>query len=378
MSFAVIGLTVGVVGQLSAAEDAEDAAHSAASRAFANGEHRRQVAEYNASIFTDHATRLRNEQVGRLNEVAGINITRFEEDRTTNVGRIEEALGINTGRFSFAQALDTSRANQDFERVATELNLDAAKDIDQIKEIVGEVVSRLGRKAGDVATTGFEAESDLRMEIAQDVSNQRSFYAAGNIVISTGTPMRMQLDTQQQGEVHAQRIRRDYRIQVRDLKDNASDALRDALFQIEDIQTSANRSVRDLKITKDRKVDDINLTTGWQLEDLHRSAGNDLDDINNTTDLRIEDTSRNLGYDLSDIEFEASQLDQQATLTMLQGDAEFDAGVNRAEAFEQAGDDAFTSGVLAAGGSFIGGVSNIWFSSDSAAVVDSVADVDKT
>ena len=363
----VVGTAVNVAGKIDAAEDAEDAYHANSKISEANAEHRREVAEYNAAIFRDQAARVRNEMVGRLNEVAGINIARTQDDADTNTRRIEEALGINTGRFSTSANIDKIRLNEDYKQFAEELNLDADRDIGRITEIANETVSRLGRRAADTATTGFQVENDLREQVAQDVSSQRSVYAAGNVVVSSGTPMSMQIDTLQRGEVQAQRIRRDYRIQVRDLKDNASDVMRDAFFKIEDINTNVDRSIADAGRDTFRAVVDINRTTAMKLDDLYREAGYKTEDINRETDLRINDLSRNLGYDLSDTEFEAKKLDQQANLTLLQGDAEFEAGMNISKAQADAGDDAYTGGLISAAGSLAGGVSNIWYANNSAA-----------
>lgn len=363
----VVGTVINVAGQVSAAEDAEDAYHAQAASTYANAQHRKLVAEYNAGIFTEQAGRLRNEMVDRLNEVAGVNISRIKEEQVTNVGRIEEALGINVGRFTFVSDVGKERLTEDFERLASELNMDAEKDIDRITEVSQESVSRLGRRAKDVSTTGFEIESDLRQEIAQDVSAQRSFYAAGNVVVTSGTPMRLQTDSYQQGEVQAQRIRRDYRIKVQDLEDTASDVMRDALFQVEDIETETLRRTGKAARETGREVEDINTTLAWNLGDLQRTAGYQIEDIDTNTDIRLTDIERTQGYDLSDTEFEALKLDQQATLTLIQGDAELAAGVNRAAALEQAGEDVFAGGITTAVGSGLTGVASAWYTSQSTA-----------
>jgi hypothetical protein len=181
----------------------------------------------------------------------------------------------------------------------------------------------------------------------------------------------------QQGEVQAQRIRRDYQIQVTDLKDRASDTARDALYQIEDIYTETTRAVEELGIERDRglfdaaqrrdrtledihvdatrgiddlrteytqKIEDSNVTAGYDLEDLHLLAGRTLEDLNYNTDIAITDLSRNHGYDLSDITFRADELDLRADITQELGTAEFAAGVNQAAAYSQAGSDAITAG----------------------------------
>ena len=324
-----------------------------------------------------------------MNEVAGVNITRVEDDRSTNTSRIAESLGINVDRLNEEGSRQLTRiasdrtqvfarANEDNQLMAERLGLDAEKDIGRITEVTHEVTRRMARRAGDVATTGFNVENDFREEVEQEVSAERAFYAAGNIVLSSGTPASMQLDKYTRGEVQAQRIRRDYSLQVRDIKDNASDVMRDALYQVEDIRTETarritdgnrevGRIVSDAQRSASRSEFDISQTLAFSLSDLHRESGYQVTDINNNADIRIADTSRNLGYDLSDNDFEATKLDQQATLTMLQGDAEFAGLMNQSRAQATAGDDAFTGGLLSAGGTLIGGVANAWYTSQSAA-----------
>ena len=396
----IAGGVISLAGGIDAAEDAEDAFHKQAANAQLEAAHRKKVAEFNAAVFTANAIRLREEMAGRLNEVAGVNIVRLQDTRITNVNRIGrdrrtdlgrtsdardltierlgDALGVGTERITLVSDKDRARITEDFERLADELSMDATRDIDRIKEVVTESVTRIGRRAGDVATTGFEIENDLRQQIAQDVSSQRSFYAAGNIIVNTGTPMRLQVDAYQQGEIRAQRIRRDYKIQVRDLKDTASDNLRTALFQVEDIRTETSRRFEAGFRLAERGTEDINLTEVFKLSDLYRSTNIAVEDVNLETDFRlddirltadrktvdinlltttsIDDIDRTLGYDLSDNDFKAVQLDQQATLTLMQGDAAVIAGENRADALEQAGEDAFFGGVTSAVGEFISNI----------------------
>ncbi len=211
-----IGTGATVLGQVNAAEDAEDAYHAQSMISAANAQHRREISRYNASIFTEQATRLRNEQIGRLNEVAGINIERLDESRSINSDRVYQALGINTERVTHNQNLSVTRANQDAERVVgyakqdiarvtgradsdfmrtvQRTNKDRDRNIKRIEEVASETIKRLGRRASEVATRGFEEEGDFRKSVMQRVSSQRSFFAAGNIVISSGTPMSLQLD----------------------------------------------------------------------------------------------------------------------------------------------------------------------------------------
>ncbi len=451
----VVGTVLGVAGGFSAAEDAEDAYHAQASDVFLNAQHRKEVAEYNAAIYIDNALRLRNEMVGRLNEVAGVNIGRFEADKLTNITRLqgaretnvvrlqeerergitraqldretdvdrlntvrnrtitrtEDVLGIGTGRFQLIADRDKGRLSEDFARLAAELNMDAERDIDRITEISEESVVRFGRRAKNVATTGFEIESDLRTEIARDISSQRAYYATGNIVVNSGTPMRLQTDAYQQGEIQAQRIRRDYRIKVQDLKDTASDTLREALFEVEDIRTDTSRRFDQAFRETSRITEDINTTLTFNLSDLYRNAGIEIEDINFDTDIRLIDINRtagrtiedidiiaglqisdinleidtrvgdiitettrrtgdislNLGYDLSDTEFNAKKMDQEAALTLIQGDAELAAGVNRAAALEQAGSGALAAGTLTALGGGLTDVASTWYTADSLA-----------
>lgn len=413
----VVGTTIKVGSDFAAAEDAEDAYHAQSQISAANAKHRREIAEYNAGVFREQATRLRNEMAGRLNEVAGINIGRLQDDReintdrlletrSTNIARLEEALGLNASRSILTTEQAQQRViqdrtfileqlNQDHKILADRLGLDAEKDIGRIQQVTAEVVRRLGRRASEVAVTGFEVENDFREEIEQEVASQQTFYAAGNVVVNSGTPMKMKVDTYQRGEVMAQRIRRDYSIRVQELEDTASDAMRDALFQVDDIRTETSRRISDSRRLTNRaggeatrqagrELVDLNQTLAWTLDDLYKEAGyriGDIDkqtgqqifDINRSTDMRITDISRNLGYDLSDTLFEANKLDQQATLTMIQGDAEFSALMNQSDAQAQAGKDAFIGGTLGAIGNGIAGVSNIWYTAESLANSASVA-----
>lgn len=429
---AAIGTAVGVAGQLSAAEDAEDAYNEQARISRLNAEHQRKVAEFNANIFKENAARLRTVQTGRLVDTASLNISRLMLDRDVNIGRLQEGLDINSGRLLSSTGLnlsrieeDTSRtvyqagtdfnryikrvaqdrslvmnrANQDFGTLSGDVLQDEERQVSRTTEVANEVIRRLGRQATETAVRGFEQENDFRKEVVFRVSQQRAFYAAGNVVVSTGTPAMLQLDTVQQGEMQARRIRRDYRIQVQDLQDRATDTMRDALYRVEDIRSEAARAVRDLGINRDRllqdadieaayrgedlvvnrdravdetmresgrQTDDLLQTTAYQLGDLYREAGYQIDDINFETDTRIQDTETRLGYDLSDNFYEADVLDHRALLTLMQGDAAFAAGINMAAAQEQAGSDARFNGVVTAIGNGIAGVSSIWYSPESA------------
>lgn len=406
----VIAAAVSVGTALSGAEDAEDAYHAQGQSALLNAQHRQAVANEQAHTFRRNAERIRNEQIRRLNETHAINVGRLGYDRDQGIYRITEDVAVNDARLRGEQdrqvgrityATDTAaariyedvarystqakqdysivaeRLNADYERITGQIIEDGVRDINRIGEVTGEVVRRLGRRATETAVRGFEEENDYRQELAFRVSQQRSFYAAGNVVINTGTPASLQLDMMQQGEVRAQRIRRDYHIQVTELKDQASDRVRDALYQIEDIYTEANRAVNELGIERDRglqdatirrdralgelhtdatrgiqdlqteytnRVEDINVTTAHQLEDLHVLAGRNLEDLNRDTDIQISDLSRNLGYDVSDYTFQADELDLQATITEDLGHADYAAGVNQHNASKQAGSDALTAG----------------------------------
>ena len=419
-----VGTGLNILGDLSAAEDAEDRYHAQAQASYANAQHRREVAEYNAAVIRDQAMRLRGEMANRLNEVAGINIGRIAVDAETNVSRLQTSYLTNVGRINtgletdvtrtaIGAALGLERIDQDQGLIIDRINEmaditinrargdtedfigrteeDLSRAVSRIKEITQETISRLGRRASEVVTTGFEIENDMREQTEQAVAQTQAFYAAGNIVISSATPASMQMDEYQRGEVMAQRIRRDYAFQARDLQELASDNLRDALFQIDDLKTAAERAtgdaqrdllrtvldtntsrfqtITDANIDADRSRTDLALTTAWSLTDLYQDAGWKLQDLTNETDVRISDirrnastqildTSRELGYDLSDLSYQADQLDQEAVLTLMQGDQQYAAEMNNAAAFEAAGDDALQAGVFNAFGSATSGLAN--------------------
>jgi hypothetical protein len=381
-----------VGGQLAAAEDAEDAAHGQSMISRAKAQHDREIAAKNADIFRKNAERIRNEEVRRLRESAGLDIGRLDQARHDNIERIQTDVRTIGQRIDFATdvqaeriygdytrysqranyeySMVADRLNEDYQRISGQIVSDANTDINRISEVTNEVIRRIGRRAVETATRGFEEENDYRKELAFRVSSQRSFYAAGNVVVNTGTPASLQLDMMQQGEVQAQRIRRDYQFRVTELHESATDTARDALYQIEDIRTEANRAVEQLGIQRDRgitdaayrrdttledlevqgrrAIKDLQVTRAWQIEDLHLEGGRQIDDINVNTDLRIADISRNLGYDVSDAMFQADQLDLQAEITLAGGEAAYAAGMNQADAYSSAGDDALTAGYLGA------------------------------
>lgn len=365
---AIAGAVIGIGASLSSAEDAEDAYHKQATIDYQAGQKAKEVAEYNAGVFRENALRIRNEQIARINDTYTVNHERTYESLNTNIARLDWAADQNasrlvddyeryTGTAGREYSIVADRLNSDFSRISGQIVSDANKNIGQIDQVTNEAIRRLGRKAVESATEGFETENDYRQDVLFRISEQRSYYAAGNVLLNTGTPASLQLDMKQQGEVQALRIRRDYAIRVQDLHDTADDTARDALFKIDDIRTSANRAVNELDIktfrgledSKNRLTDeltdlttkgirqynDIETTRAWQVTDLHAEANRGIIDV---------DTG--LAYDISDAMAEADNLDQQAVLAEMQGDAAAIAGVNRAGANRTAGNDAISNGYI--------------------------------
>lgn len=348
MSWVAVAVAgVSAVGQLKAGSDAKKAADKNADIAIADATHRKEVSEYNAKILKEQAERLRNEQVARLNEVAGINTGRITEDMEINIGRISEAYQTNVSRLLKSSTTSINRVIED-----------SLIKSAQVQEKADTTVRRLERDAATQVEIGSEEENKIRRIAAETISSTRAFYGARNIVIDSGTPAALQIDAARMGEVDALRMRRNYRLKAQAILEQASDVKRDALWEIGDINRVAAYQLTDLRET-----------AGNQLIDLTRDMSYTTSDINRTGNQQLSDINRNLGYDLSDNEFEATKLDQQAALTLLQGDAALSAGINRSEAYKDAGTNAFTQGVLGAVGAVIPQINPKWLTSNSSANV---------
>lgn len=348
MSFApLISALVTGAGIFKSGSDAKKAAEKNADIAIADAMHRKEVSEYNASILTDQAKRLRNEQVARLNEVAGINTGRITEDMEINIGRINEAYGINVSRLLKSSTTEINRVLED-----------SLIKSARIQEKADTTVRRLERDAATQVQIGSEEENKIRRIAAETISSTRAFYGARNIVIDSGTPAALQIDAARMGEVDALRMRRNYRLKAQSILEQAADVKRDALWEVGDVNRVAAYQLQDLREA-----------AGNQLTDLTREMQYTTSDINRVGNQQLSDINRNLGYDLSDNEFEATKLDQQAALTILQGDAALSAGINRSEAYKDAGANAFTQGILGAVGAVIPQINPKWLTSNSSANV---------
>lgn len=304
-----IGLGLQAFGMFKSSKDSKKAAREQALISMKEAQHRREVALYNADILRDQALRLRTSQVARINESSGINVGRLEEVAGLNKSRIEQAASTTAGRIEEAAAIN---------------------------------VSRLEREKGQTYVAGTEAENELREGVGQLISGQRAAYAAGNIVVDSGTPASLQMGSARQGEVDALRIRKSYRLAAEQIGEQIGDIKREREYALQDIASQTSQ-----------QIGDIDRTTGYQISDINR----------------------NKGYDLSDAEFEATKLDQQAALTILSGDAELVAGVNRADAYKDAGSNAYKAGILNTVGTIAAGIDPKWFNSSSAAnapIVESV------
>lgn len=377
---------------------------------------------------TGRLTETQEREGGKLNSDLVRTVGRWNTDRYESLDEVNRNSVKVSGRLNDGARLASERIVEDAiegkGRISTERDI----AIDRTKGVTDDAIKADGKEATETATAGFEEESGLRSEVNQEISSNRVFYGAGNVVIDSGTPASLRMDSQQQGEVSALRIRRDYRIRVENLEQNAKDSIRDALFQIDGLKRQAGYDISDIDKESSRSLFDVGQTTAWQLEDLYEQAGYDIadinkqanrgvndvtrltartlddlnrttsegladlktstddqkydlnfetdlsisdnltatadqiSDINSATDLQLDDINRNLGYDLSDVEFEADKLDQQAALTLIQGNADYAAGVNQADAFDKAGNDAITNGVLNAVATGVGVVADSWYS----------------
>jgi len=359
----LIGLVSAAVGAASAIKggrDAKKAAKDAARASIAEAMQRKQVAEYNATVLREQATRYRNEMVNRLKESSSINVGRLTEDFDINTFRLNEAYNLNVSRLSQSADRDTFRTVGDTVTGVARTQEDALLSSARVQEVADTTVRRLERDATQEIVYGAEDENQVRRLAAESISATRAFYGARNIVIDSGTPAALQVDAARMGEVDALRVRRNYRIKAEALLERAADVKRDALWQIGDINRVAAYSVTDIRKEGGRNLEDIMLTTGQQIQDMTRDWGYNISDTKRVTDQQIADIGRNLGYDLSDTEYEATKLDQQAALVILQGDADMAAGLNRADAYKTAGDNAMTQGYLKAAASVISQVDPKW------------------
>lgn len=356
----LIAAGIAGVASLKAGSDAKKANKAAARASLAEAMHRKQVAEYNASILKEQAGRFRNEMVNRLKESSSINVGRLTEDLDINTFRMNEAYNLNMQRLG-------QSANRDMFRVvgATATGVgrtqeDALLKSARTQEVADTTVRRLERDAGQEIIYGSEEENKVRRVAAESISATRAFYGARNIVIDSGTPAALQIDAARMGEVDSLRVRRNYRIRAEALLERAADVKRDALWQIGDINRVAAYTVSDIRREAGQNLEDLMTTTGQQTADMTRDWQYNTADMARTTTQTIDDLGRTLGYDLSDTEFEATKLDQQAALVILQGDAELAAGQNRADAYKTAGSNAMTQGLLGAVGAIVPQIDPKW------------------
>jgi hypothetical protein len=397
-------MAVGAAGALKAGRDSKKAAKAAARASIVEAMHRKKVAEYNATVLREQATRYRNEMVNRLKESSSINVGRLTEDLDINTFRLNEAYNLNISRLSQDTSRDIGRIDQDTSRDIGRIDQDTSRDTFRVvgdaatdvsrtqedallksartQEVADTTVRRLERDAAQQVVYGSEDENQIRRLAAETISSTRAFYGARNIVIDSGTPAALQVDAARMGEVDALRVRRNYRIKAEALLENAADIKRDALWQIGDINRVAAYSITDIRKETGRNLEDIFTYSARERGDILTAAGRDKADLiqsstqtsqdltrnwgYNTSDTKrvteqqLADIGRNLGYDLSDTEYEATKLDQQAALVILQGDADMAAGLNRADAYKTAGDNAMTQGILNAAGSVISQVDPKW------------------
>jgi hypothetical protein len=357
---ALVGAAVSAASAIKGGRDAKKAAKDAARTSIAEAMQRKQVAEYNATVLREQATRYRNEMVNRLKESSSINVGRLTEDFDINTFRLNEAYNLNVSRLGQSADRDTFRTVGDTATGVARTQEDALLNSARVQEVADTTVRRLERDATQEIVYGAEDENQIRRLAAENISATRAFYGARNIVIDSGTPAALQVDAARMGEVDALRVRRNYRIKAEALLERAADVKRDALWQIGDINRVAAYSVTDIRKEAGRNLEDIMLTTGQQIQDMTRDWGYNTADTKRVTEQQISDITRNLGYDLSDTEFEALKLDQQAALVILQGDADVAAGLNRADAYKTAGSNAMTSSILSAAGSVISQVDPKW------------------
>lgn len=356
----LVGAVIGGVASLKAGSDAKKANKAAARASLAEAMHRKQVAEYNASILKDQAGRFRNEMVNRLKESSSINVGRLTEDLDINTFRMNEAYNMNIQRLSQSTNRDAFRVVGATATGVARTQEDALLQSARTQEVADTTVRRLERDAGQEIIYGSEEENKIRRVAAESISATRAFYGARNIVIDSGTPAALQIDAARMGEVDSLRVRRNYRIRAEALLERAADVKRDALWQIGDINRVAAYTVSDIRREAGQNLEDLMTTTGQQLSDMTRDWSYNISDMNRTTGQTIDDLGRTLGYDLSDTEFEATKLDQQAALVILQGDAELAAGQNRADAYKTAGSNAMTQGLLGAVGAVIPQIDPKW------------------
>lgn len=386
---AVVGTGLQVAGTIKAGSDAKKAAKVNSQIALADAQHRKEVAVYNAMILQEQAVRLRNEQVARINEVTGLNIDRLNysldvtasralESFDMNVDRINRNVMQSTGRIADTSGMQVDRISEEASINSERLRESAGINIGRIRESTDANVGRLNRQADQTQVVSNEQQNAIRRMGAEVASSQRAFYGARGVMIDTGTPASMQIDTARLTEVDALRTRRNYRLQIEEIQQSAADLQREASYQVDDIKRSTSQQLSDIARVSKYQIGDINRVTAYQIEDITENAdyaltdmardlGYQLEDAEYTTTTQIEDIIRNTGYDLSDVEFEASKLDQQAALIMLEGDAALAAGNNRASAYKQAGADAFANSILTGVGQAASGVNPSWFAKDSVA-----------
>ena len=356
----LVSAAIGAASSLKAGSDAKKSAKANARASIAEAMHRKQVAEYNASVLKEQASRYRNEMVNRLKESSSINIGRITEDLDINTFRLNEAYELNVSRLSQSANRDMFRTVGEAATGVARTQEDALLKSARVQEVADTTVRRLERDAGQEIIFGWEEENKIRRVAAETIGATRAFYGARNIVIDSGTPAALQVDAARMGEVDALRMRRNYRIRAEALLERAADVKRDALWEIGDINRVAAYSVTDIRKAAGQNLEDIMLTTGQQISDMTRDWQYSNADMQRVTGQTISDINRTLGYDLSDTEYEAVKLDQQAALVILQGDAELAAGFNRADAYKTAGSNAMTQGILGAVGAIVPQINPKW------------------
>lgn len=85
-----------------------------------------------------------------------------------------------------------------------------------------------GIRANDAIARGDIEEKKYRLQVSKLVGEQRSEYGASGVVVDTGSPLDVNLDTVEQGELDALTIRHNASIEAWGLRNQAEEAIGNA------------------------------------------------------------------------------------------------------------------------------------------------------
>lgn len=127
------------------------------------------------------------------------------------VGLVISAIGVGTQAYAANKEAKAANAAAEYNATIQERNA-------QINNI----------RADDAIKRGDIAEKQYRLQVSKMVGDQRSEYGASGVVVDTGSPLDVNLDTVEQGELDALTIRHNASIEAWGLRNQAEESVANA------------------------------------------------------------------------------------------------------------------------------------------------------